>query len=225
MTFHSPQICLVLDFGLTTFHFPSSPLSLSRLWNPTYHVKALVVVGVCGGDRSSVTQLSFVASPQGHWPVKKYPWNHETMRVITHSGVTGGPLMEVLDLKHPSSTRNIKEPRFKIGEPWTTLGNSEKRQQYKCGVPRMDKHVAGLCAKKGAVKKEQKKNARTKKRPVGSIPFYLKTMVKLMRWPYIFFWLITLLFSLCPESASSQVRDASKKLSRIGHWGPANLCV
>lgn len=167
--------------------------------------------GLCvwGGGRSGVTELSFVASPQGHWPVKKCPWNHETMRVITYLGVAGGSLLEVLDLKHPSSTKNIEE-LVKIGELWTTLGNPKKRRQYKREVPRMDKHCAVLPAElEGAVKKEQKKNARIKKWPVCSRPFHLKTMVKLMRWPHIF-WLVLLLFSLCPESASSQVQDASR---------------
>lgn len=158
-----------------------------------------------------MTELSFVASPQEHWPVKMCPWNHETMRVITYSGVAGGPLMEVLDLKHPSSTRNIKELLFNIVELWTTLGNPKKGQQYKCRVPRMDKHGAVLTAKiEGSSKKEQKKNARIKKWPVCSLPFNLRTMVKLMRWPHIFFWLMLLLFSLCPESASSQVQNASR---------------
>lgn len=47
MAFRSPQICLVLDFGLTTSPaFSPSPLFPSRLQNPTYHVKALVVVCV-----------------------------------------------------------------------------------------------------------------------------------------------------------------------------------
>lgn len=182
---------------------------------------------VCvGGDRSCVTQLSFVASPQGHWPVKKYPWNHETMRVITYSGVAGGPLMEVSDLKHPSSTRNIKEPRFKIGELWTILGNSKRRQQSKRGVPRMDKHGAVLSAKRrGAVKREQKKNARTKKWPVCSIPFHLKTVVKPMRRPHTCFWLMILLFSLCPESASSQVQNASRKYDSPLGTGPCLFSI
>lgn len=131
------------------------------------------------------------------------------MRVITYLGVAGGSLLEVLDLKIPSSTKNIEE-LVKIGELWTTLGNPKKRRQYKRGVPRMDKHCAVLPAElEGAVKKEQKKNARIKKWPVCSHPFHLKTMVKLMRWPHIF-WLVLLLFSLCPESASSQVQDASR---------------
>lgn len=157
-----------------------------------------------------MTELSFVASTQGHWPVKKCPWTHETMRVITYSGVAGGPLMEVLDLKRPSSTRNIKELLFKIGELWTTVRNPKKRQQYKCRVPRMDKRGAVLSAKiEGAAKKEQKKTARMKTWPLCSTPFNLKTMVKMMGRPHIFFWLMLLLFSLCPESASSQVQDAS----------------
>lgn len=133
------------------------------------------------------------------------------MRVITYLGVAGSPLMEVLDLEHPSSTRNNKELLFKVGELWTTLGNQKKRQQNNCGVPRMDKHGSVLSGKvEGAVKKEQKMNARMKTWPVCSIPFHLKTTVKSMPWPHIFFWLMLLLFSLCPESASSQVQNASR---------------
>lgn len=75
MAFHSPQICLVPDFGLTT-SLPFSPLSpfpLSRLQNPTYHVKALLVVCVPARARVCVCvtdSLSFPASPEGQWPVK-----------------------------------------------------------------------------------------------------------------------------------------------------------
>lgn len=158
-----------------------------------------------------MTELSFVASPQGHWPgKKKYPWNHETMRVITYLGVAEGPLMEVLDLEHPSFIRNIKE-LLKTGELWTTLGIQRKRPQYQCGVPRKDKHGALLSAKiEVAVKKGHENNARMKKWPICSIPFHLKTIVKLTRWPQIFFWSMLLLLSLCPESASSQVQDASE---------------
>lgn len=63
MAFHSPQICLVLDFALTTSLFPSLllPFSRSRLQNPTYHVKALVVVRVqvCASVRRRVKLPSF----------------------------------------------------------------------------------------------------------------------------------------------------------------------
>lgn len=145
---------------------------------------------------------------------KKCPWNHETMRVITYLGVAEGPLMEVLDLEHPSSIRNIKELPFKTGELWTTLGIQRKRPQYKCGVPRKDKHGALLSAKiEVAVKKGHENNARMKKWPICSIPSHLKTTVKLTRWPQIFFWsMLLLLLSLCPQSASSQVQDASETI-------------
>lgn len=182
---------------------------------------------VCGGDRSGVTEWSFVASPQGHWPVKKKcPRNHETMRVITYLGESGGPLMDVLDLKPASFTRNIKEPRFKIGELWTTLCSPKKRQPYQCGAPKMDKHGAVLSAKiEGAVKKEKEKTARMNKWPVCSIPLLLKTVVNLMGWPHIFFWLMLLFFSLCPEFASSQVLACLRKWSMIPHCGLANACT
>lgn len=167
----------------------------------------MVCVCVWGGQKRC-DRVKLCGLTRGHWSVKKCPWNHETMRVITYLGVAGGPLMKILELEHPSSARNIKELLFKIGELWTTLGNPKKRQQYKYG---MHKHGAMLPAKiEGAEKKEQKKNARMKKWPVCSIPFHLKTMVKLMRWPHIFLWLMLLLFSVCPESASSQVQDASR---------------
>lgn len=168
----------------------------------------MVCVCVGGQEWCDRVKLCGLTSGALAWKKKKKkcPWNHETMRVITYLGVAEGPLMEVLDLEHPSSTRNIKELLFKTGELWTSLGNQKKRQQYKCGVPRKDKHGALLSAKiEVAVKKGHKNNARMKKRPVCSIPFHLKTIVRLMRWPQIFFWLM-LLFSLCSESASSQVK-------------------
>lgn len=195
-------------------------------------MKALVVVCVCVCVRGSgaVTQLSFEASPQGHRPVKKWPWNHETMRVITYLGAAGGPLMEGLDVKHPSSTssRNIKELILKIGELWTMLGapmnsvqlcefkslrgiehkdvtsnkEQEKREICKHGVSRMDRPGSAFPADiKSAVKK-----ATMKKWPLRVIPHRLTTTVTLMQWPQMFLWFM-LLFSLGPEAASSQVPD------------------
>lgn len=147
------------------------------------------------------------------------------MRVITYLGVVGGPLMEALDPEHPSTSRNIKELVFKIGELWTTLGTpknlfvqfyelkdlrgiqhinlhtgQDKREIYKCGVHFSYNPGAVLSARvEGALKK-----ARRKRWPICANPFHLKTMVKLMQWPPIILWLMVL-FSLCPESVSSQV--------------------
>lgn len=71
MAFHSPQICLVLDFGLTT----SLPFSPSPLF-PVQIAKSYLSCegfgsGLCAGVCVCVTDsLSFAASPEGHWPVK-----------------------------------------------------------------------------------------------------------------------------------------------------------
>lgn len=152
--------------------------------------------------------------------------------------------MEALDLEHPSSSsssssRNNKELLFNIGECWTTPGapnNSavqfcefkgrrgieqrnvtlnterEKRATYKRGVHSGYNRGAVTSAKmEDAVKK-----ARMKTWHVCAIPFHLKTMVKMMGWPHFFLWSMVVLLSLCPESASSQVRDA--------HCGPPNAC-
>lgn len=136
--------------------------------------------------------------------------------------------MEALDPEHPSTSRNIKELIFKIGELWTTLGTpknlvvqfcefkdlrgiqqramnlhtgQDKREIYKCGVDISYNPGAVLSARV----EHSLKKARRKKWPICANPFHLKTMVKLMQWPPIFLWLMVLLFSLCPESVSSQV--------------------
>lgn len=146
--------------------------------------------------------------------------------------------MEALDPEHPSTSRNIKELVFKIGELWTSLGTpknlvvqlefkglrgiqqrpmnldtgQDKREIYNCGVHISYNPGALLSAKiEGALKK-----ARRKRWPICANPFHLKTMVKLMQWRHIFLWLMVLLFSLCPESVSSQVGDA--------HCGLATVC-
>lgn len=152
--------------------------------------------------------------------------------------------MEALDLEHPSSSssssRSIKELIFNIGECWTTPGapkNSavqfcefkgrrgieqrdvtlnterEKRATCKRGVRSGYNRGAVTSAEmEGAVKK-----ARTKTWRVCAIPFHLKTMVNMMGWPHFFLWsMVLLLLSLCPESASSQVRGA--------HCGPPSAC-
>lgn len=135
--------------------------------------------------------------------------------------------MEALDPEHPATSSNIKELVFKIGELWTSPGTpknlvvqlelkglrgiqqramnlntgQDKREIYKCGVHISYDPGAVLSAKiEGALKK-----ARRKRWPICANPFHLKTMVKLMQWPHIFLWLMVLLFSLCPESVSSQV--------------------
>lgn len=146
--------------------------------------------------------------------------------------------MEALDPEHPSTSRNIKELAFKIGELWTSLGTpknlvvqfcefkglqgiqqramnlntgKDKREIYKCGVHISYNPGAVLSAKiEGALKK-----ARRKRWPICANLFYLKTMVKLMQWPHILIWLMVLLISLCPESVSSQVGDAHCELATV----------
>lgn len=142
--------------------------------------------------------------------------------------------MEALDLEHPSSSssssRNIKELIFNIGECWAMPGapkNSavqfcefkgrrgierrdvtlnterEKRATYKRGVRSGYNSGSVTSARtEGAVKK-----GRMKTWHVCAVPFHPKTMVKMMGWPHFFLWSMVLL-SLCPESASSQVRGA-----------------
>lgn len=136
--------------------------------------------------------------------------------------------MEALDLEHPSSSRNIKELIFNIGELWTSLGTpknsgvqlsefkglrgiqqramnlntgQDKREIYRCGDHISNNAATVLSAKiEGALKKSRRKTW-----PICANPFHLKTMVKLIQWPHNFLWVMVLLFSLCPELASSQV--------------------
>lgn len=79
-----------------------------------------------------------------------------------------------------------------------------------------------LSEAEGAIKQKEKKKGKRKRWPVFPLPFHLKNIsegevkrgkstMKGMRWHHVFLWLILLLFSMCPETASSQVRVAFKR--------------
>lgn len=76
--------------------------------------------------------------------------------------------------------------------------------------------------------KETKKEQR-KQRRIVPLPFHLKNafegglrrgkkMMKRMRGHHIFLWLILLLFSLCPKSASSQVSSQNVFFLQSGRY-------
>ncbi len=58
-----------------------------RLW--LWFVCGCECVCVCKGQRQRNRELSFVVSPQGHWPVKNVPvtlepWNHDSHHLFKH---------------------------------------------------------------------------------------------------------------------------------------------
>ncbi len=105
-----------------------------------------------------------------------------------------------------------------VGEDLKSEGRCvEGKDKSKTGVS----GILSAAETEGEIRQREKRTGKRKRWPVFPWPFHLKniaegdvkgekSMVKEMRWQHVFLWLTLVLFSLCPEPASSQVRVAFK---------------